>query len=77
VLALTAEWQRVRQPTSPAPGSGERREVLARGVSPLGSEPATPAFLDIEAGDTTIIEGARARAGMEPAAEVLIELELS
>jgi len=80
--ALTAEWQRVQPADQPEAARRwlARREVLAREGCHhwVFRSPTDPdAFLEfIEAGETTIIEGARALAGMEPA-EVLIELELS
>jgi hypothetical protein len=79
---LTAEWQRVQPADQPEAARQwrERRGVLAREGCHhwVFRSPTNPdAFLEfIEAGDTTIIEVARARAGMEPAAEILIELEL-
>lgn len=81
--ALTAEWLRVEPPDQPEAEKRwrARRDLLAREGCHhwVFRSPSDPdAFLEfIEAGDVTVIEGARARAGMEPAAEVLIELELS
>lgn len=81
--ALTAEWRRVAPADQPAAAQQwrARRDLLTREGCHhwVFQSPSDPdAFLEfIEAGDVTIIEGARARAGMKPAAEVLIELELS
>ena len=81
--ALTAEWQRVEPADEPAAAQQwrARRELLARDgchhwVFRSPNDPAE--FLEfIEAVDATVLKGARARAGMEPAAQILTELELS
>ena len=81
--ALTAEWQRVAPADQPEAARQwrSRRDLLAREGCHhwVFRSPADPdAFLEfIEAGSAAILEGARSRAGMKPAAEVLIELELS
>jgi len=81
--ALTAEWQHVDPADEPEAASRwrARREELARAgchywVFRSPSDPS--AFLEfIEGGDAAILEGARTRAAMQPAAEILIEVELS
>ena len=80
--ALTAEWHRVESADEPEAAQRwrARRAQLERAgchhwVFRSPSDPA--AFLEfIEAGDATLLAGARAAAGM-PNAEILIELELS
>jgi hypothetical protein len=77
--ALTAEWQRVGRLTGRRRRTVARRRDLspARGVT-TGVRVLDPThFWNSSRPATTIIEGARARAGMKPAADVLIELELS
>lgn len=80
---LSAEWLRVQPADEPEAAQRwrARRDQLAREgchhwVFRSPSDPA--AFLEfIEAGDAALLEGARERAGMTPAAEILIEVELS
>jgi hypothetical protein len=81
--ALTAEWLRVEPADEPQAAQlwRARHDQLAREgchhwVFRSPSDPA--AFLEfIEGGDAALLQGARARAGMRPDAEILIELELS
>lgn len=81
--ALTAEWQRIEPTEQPEAASRwrTRRDALARdGCNHwVFRSPSDPdAFLEfIEASDETVLRGARTRAGMEPPAEILTELELS
>ncbi|HWP69537.1 MAG TPA: hypothetical protein VNM36_00490 [Gemmatimonadaceae bacterium] len=81
--ALTAEWQRIDPADEPEAASRwrARRDQLAQdGCNHwVFRSPADPAvFLEfIEGADPALLKSARARAGMEPGAEILTELELS
>ena len=81
--ALTAEWLRVEPADEPEAAQRWRarrlqleRDGCHHWIFRSPSDPA--AFLEfIEAGDASLLETARARAGMAPNAEILTELELS
>ena len=81
--ALTAEWRRVEPADQPEVASQwrARRDSLARdGCNHwVFRSPSDPdSFLEfIEASDAAVLRDARTRAGMEPPAEILTELELS
>lgn len=83
IRALTAEWQRVEPADEPQTAQrwrARRQQLAADGchhwVFRSPSDPA--AFLEfIEAGSAVVLASARERAGMAPAAEILIEVELS
>lgn len=81
--ALTAEWQHVEpadEPEAARAWRARRNQLSSDGchywIFRSPSDPA--AFLEfIEAADAEVLRAARARAGMNPAAEILSELELS
>ena len=81
--ALTAEWVRVDPADEPAAAQQwrARQAQLARDGCHhwVFRSPTDPdSFLEfIEASDADVLRGARTRAGMEPPAEILTELELS
>lgn len=81
--ALTAEWHRVEPADEPEAARvwRSRRDQLARdGCNHwVFRSPTDPsAFLEfIEAADAGVLRDARTRAGIQTAAEILSELELS
>ena len=80
---LTAEWQRVApadEPEAAARWRARRLSLERAGCHHwVFRSPSDPeAYLEfIEAGDTALLVEARARAGMQPDAEILTEVELS
>lgn len=80
---LTAEWQRVEPADEPEAAARwrARRLTLERAGCHhwVFQSPSDPdAYLEfIEAGDRGLLLEARARAGMQPDADILTEVELS
>lgn len=81
--ALTAEWVHVAPADEPEAAQrwrARRHQLAAEGCHHwvFRSPSDSARFLEfIEAGDATVLQGARARAGMRADAEILIEVELS
>jgi hypothetical protein len=81
--ALTAEWHRVDpidEPEAAQRWRARRHDLAADGCHHwVFRSPGNPnAYLEfIEAGSAAVLASARERAGMAPAAEILIEVELS
>lgn len=80
--ALTAEWERVDPADEPAAAQrwrSRRYHLAAEGCHHwVFRSPADPtAYLEfIEGGSPAVLASARERAGLSPAAEILIEVEL-